>query len=71
MFPPMSVRRWILLSLVFALPIAGAELKEAKVTAVVNDVNLLPAAAAARKATVNDEVRRGTAVRTGMDRAAN
>ena len=43
----------------------GAELKEAKVTAVVNEVNLLPTAAAPRKAAVNDDVRRGTAVRTG------
>jgi FecR protein len=44
---------------------SAAELKEARVTQVVNDVKLLPTAAAPRPAAVSDEVRDGTAVRTG------
>jgi len=47
--------------------VTAAQLKEAQVTQVVKDVKLLPTSAAARPATVNDEVRVGTAVRTGMD----
>jgi len=47
--------------------VTAAQLKEAQVTQVVKDVKLLPTGAAARPATVNDEVRVGTAVRTGMD----
>src|SRR4029077_20353504 len=43
------------------------QLKEAQVTQVVKDVKLLPTGAAARPATVNDEVRDGIAVRTGVD----
>ena len=41
------------------------QLKEAKVTQVVQDVKLLPHQAAPRPAAVNDPVREGTAVRTG------
>src|SRR6476659_1366423 len=44
----------------------AAELKEARVTQIVRDVKLLPNAAPARPALVNDQVRDGTAVRTGM-----
>jgi FecR protein len=56
----------------FALVLAGglapaAELKEARVTEVVRDVKLLPTGAAPRPATVSDEVRDGTAVRTGAE----
>jgi hypothetical protein len=44
----------------------GAEdLKEAKVTQVVQDVKLLPSNASARPAAVKDNVRQGTAVKTG------
>src|SRR5438128_1323340 len=45
----------------------GAELKEARVTQIVRDVKLLPNAAPARPAVVNDPVRHGTAVRTGIE----
>src|SRR5215470_4602021 len=45
----------------------AAELKEAHVTQVVNDVKLLPQQAAPRVATVNDSVKNGTAVRTGSE----
>ena len=41
------------------------ELKEAKVTQVVQDVKVLPSGAAARPATVNETVRQGNAVKTG------
>src|SRR5438105_5357956 len=45
----------------------GAELKEARVTQIIRDVKLLPNAAPARPAVVNDPVRDGTAVRTGIE----
>src|SRR4026209_418593 len=45
----------------------AAELKEARVTQIVRDVKLLPNAAPARPALVNDQVRDGTAVRTGIE----
>src|SRR5882757_10338094 len=45
----------------------GAELKEARVTQIVRDVKLLPNAAPSRPAVVNDSVRDGTAVRTGLE----
>ena len=52
---------------VISLSIAQAdELKEAHVTQVVKDVKLLPEQASPRPATVNDPVRDGTAVRTGV-----
>src|SRR5437868_6581767 len=43
------------------------QLQQARVTIVVNDVKLLPSQAAPRPAAVNDEVKQGTAVRTGAD----
>src|SRR6266446_5357119 len=46
---------------------SAAQLKEARVTQVVNDVKLLPGQAAPRPAVVNDNLRSGTAVRTGAD----
>ena len=56
----------VLGSLLVILTLANAaELKEAHVTQVVSDVKLLPQQAAPRPATVNDPVRKGTAVRTG------
>src|SRR5205807_1723234 len=50
-----------------ATRLPAAELKEARVTAVVKDVKLLPTGVAARPAAVSDEVRDGTAVRTGVE----
>jgi hypothetical protein len=62
---------WILFSVfVFAAmsPMAGAaELRAARVTKIINDVKLLPGQAAARPATVDEELGAGTAVRTGVD----
>src|SRR5438270_11339767 len=45
----------------------AADLKEARVTQIIRDVKLLPNAAPARPAIVNDPVRDGTAVRTGIE----
>ena len=42
------------------------ELKEAKVTQVIQDVRVLPSNASTRPAAVNDDVRHGTSVQTGM-----
>src|SRR5437660_4521753 len=58
----------LILTITSAAP--GAELKEAHVNQVVKDVKLLPNAAAARPAVVKDEVRNGTAVRTGVESRA-
>ncbi|MDQ6914117.1 MAG: FecR family protein, partial [Verrucomicrobiota bacterium] len=63
----MYIRFCIFFILVAAYSVSAEELKEAKVTAVINEVNLLPNESSARKASVNDEVRRGTAVRTGVE----
>jgi len=46
--------------------ISADELKEAKVTQVIQDVRVLPSNAAACRAAVNDSVRQGTAVQTGV-----
>src|SRR5437773_6085623 len=64
-----AIRTVSLLSAIlsFAVNVPAAQLKEAQVTQVVQDVKLLPTGAAARPATVNDEVRDGIAVRTGVD----
>src|ERR1700730_3638062 len=45
----------------------GQQLEKARVTAVINDVKLLPNQAAPRPAVVDDEIKQGTAVRTGPD----
>jgi hypothetical protein len=45
--------------------VSADDLKEAKVTQVIQDVKVLPSNAAPRPATVNDHVRPGTAVQTG------
>jgi hypothetical protein len=61
-----------ILSLAFAFALGlpnqtnAEELKEAKVTQVVQDVKLLPSNASPRAATINDNVRHGTAVQTGV-----
>jgi FecR protein len=46
--------------------VTADELKEAKVTQVIQDVRVLPSGASARPAAVNDNVRYGTAVQTGV-----
>ncbi len=46
--------------------ITAEELKEAQVTQIIQDVRLLPSNASPRPATVNDNVRQGTAVQTGV-----
>ena len=57
-------------SLVFAswLPnqVSADELREAKVTQVIQDVKLLQSDASLRAAAVNDDVRQGTALQTGI-----
>lgn len=52
---------------VCATPVHAAQLKQARVTQIVKDVRLLPGQAAPKPAAVNDEVRDGTAVRTGVE----
>src|SRR5437879_11533160 len=63
------VRRFSLLGAILAAFTGAnaADLKEARVTQIVRDVKLLPNAAPARPAVVNDPVRNGTAVRTGVE----
>ena len=46
--------------------VSADELKEAKVTQVIQDVRVHPSNAAARPAAVNDNVHQGTAVQTGV-----
>ena len=46
--------------------VSADELKEAKVTQVIQDVRVLPSNASPRPAAVNDDVRHGTAVQTGV-----
>src|SRR5262249_56212715 len=46
--------------------VSAEELKEAKVTQVIQDVRMLPSNASSRPAAVNDDVRQGTAVQTGV-----
>jgi len=59
-----------LVSLALAQFTTAAQLKEARVTQVVKDVKLLRTQTAPRSAVVSDEVRDGTAVRTGVDSRA-
>jgi FecR protein len=56
-------------ALAFALAsaVSADELKEAKVTQVIQDVRVLPSNASPRPAAVNDNVRQGTAVQTGVE----
>jgi hypothetical protein len=56
------------LALASGLPneVSADELKEAKVTQVIQDVRVLPSNASPRPATLNDNVRHGTAVQTGV-----
>ena len=50
----------------FPNSVRADELKEAKVTQIIQDVRVLPSGAAARPAALNDDVRQGTAVQTGI-----
>jgi len=50
----------------FRNEVSADELKEAKVTQVIQDVRMLPSNASSRPAVVNDDVRQGTAVQTGV-----
>ena len=60
-----------IVSLAFALAswlpnaVSAADLKEAEVTQVIQDVRIVPSNASPRPAAVNDSVRQGTAVHTG------
>jgi len=64
--------RFILTIMSFALAsglsneVSADELKDAKVTQVLQDVRVLRSGASARPAAVNDDVRQGTAVQTGV-----
>src|SRR4029453_10482320 len=55
-------------SVAISLPnqVSADDLKEAKVTQVIQDVKVLPSNASPRAAAVNDNVRPGTAVQTGV-----
>ena len=46
--------------------VSADELKEAKVTQVIQDVRVVPSNASARPAAVNENVHQGTAVQTGV-----
>src|ERR1700757_4577410 len=46
--------------------VSADELKEAKVTQIIQDVQVLPSNASPHPAAVNDNVRQGTAVQTGV-----
>ncbi|HKS31583.1 MAG TPA: FecR domain-containing protein, partial [Chthoniobacterales bacterium] len=67
--PSILFRNIVVLTLTLAgiVALPAAQLKEARVTEVVKDVKLLPTASAPRPAAVSDEVRDGTAVRTGVE----
>src|SRR5207253_4527109 len=69
MTPRVAIRNLFFLGVILgsAVSVSAAQLKEARVTQVVKDVKLLPTGAAAQAASVSDEVREGTAVRTGVD----
>jgi FecR protein len=56
------------LALASGLPneVSADELKQAKVTQVVQDVRVVPSNASARPAAVNEDVHQGTAVQTGV-----
>lgn len=60
----------LVMTLALAKLIIAAEKKEARVTHVIKDVRLLASKAAPRPASLNDNVREGTAVRTGGDSRA-
>ncbi len=66
-FAQWKMARWVLFPFLLALcPVSGAQLNEAQVTQIVEDVQLL-SGQAARPATLHDSVRENTAVRTGTE----
>src|SRR5436189_2062352 len=69
MSPRATIRVVSFLSVILgsAVSVPAAQLKEAQVTQVVKDVKLRANGSVPRPAAVSDEVRDGTAVRTGMD----
>ena len=69
MTPRVAIRNLSFLGVMLGsvVSVPAAQLKEAQVTQVVKDVKLLPTGATARPAAVSDEVREGTAVRTGAE----
>jgi hypothetical protein len=72
---PDPALRWllgffVLLGSSWVPALQGAQLNEARVTQIVRDVKLLQANATTRPAALQDEVRNGTAVRTGVDSRA-
>jgi hypothetical protein len=76
-FPPIQIHfrtrgyLWLAACLLLSYsPLNGAQLKEARVSEIVHDVKLLPQQAAARPAVLSDQVKDGTAVRTGVDSRA-
>ena len=56
----------VVLAIWFPSEVRAADLKEAQVTQVIQDVKLLPSNASPRPAAVRDNVRQGTAVQTGV-----
>jgi hypothetical protein len=65
---PCSLFPFLLFLLIFPLVrLPAAQLQEARVSQVIHDVKLLPQSAAPRPAKVSDQVRNGTAVRTGEE----
>ncbi|MEO6870927.1 MAG: FecR domain-containing protein [Chthoniobacterales bacterium] len=60
----------LILAAVALAPVGATTLKQARVSQVVKDVNLLPNQAAPHPAKVSDEVHDGTAVRTGTESRA-
>ena len=73
LFSPRSLCWRLLLLLLAALSVQGtgaAQLEEARVSQVIRDVKILPKQAAARPARISDEVRDGSAVRTGVESRA-
>ena len=70
--PPKLLRAtWLLfLALGFAQSTVAAQFNEARVTEVIKEVKLLRTQSAPRPASISDEVRGGTAVRTGADSRA-
>ena len=68
-----SCRHLIAALLALSLPLAylpAAQLREARVSQVIKDVKLLQTQAAPRPARLSDEVREGTAIRTGIESRA-
>lgn len=57
----------LVLGLFLSGTLAYGQLREARVTQIIKEVNLLPSQQAPRPAVVNDEVRGDTAVRTGVE----